>query len=112
MKIACHSKSSVTIVAPSGRIDAETAPELQERLLALIQRGNGLLVLDFSAVDYMASAGLRVLIQVTRRCEQTEGRLALASLSDFVRDLLTITGFLEHLEIFDTADAAVGVLAE
>lgn len=111
MEILCQSRSFVTVVAPRGRIDAATSPELENRLLALIQRGEADIVLDLAAVDYMASRGLRILLLVTRKCQQSEARFALAGINDFVRDLLTITGFLPHFEVFDTVDAAVAAMA-
>ncbi len=107
MEIRCQCKSSVTVVSPGGRIDAETSPELENRLLALIQRGDARIVLDLAAVDYMSSRGLRVLLLVSRKCQQSEARFALAGLSEFTNELLTITGFLPHFEVFGKADDAV-----
>ena len=107
MEIRCQSKSSVTVVSPDGRIDAETSPELENRLLALIQRGDAQIVLDLAAVDYMSSRGLRVLLLVTRKCQQSDARFALAGLNEFINELLTMTGFLPHLEVFGKVDDAV-----
>ena len=111
MDIRFQSKSSVTVVSPQGRIDTETTPELENRLLALIQRGDAQIVLDLAGVDYMSSRGLRALLVVSRKCGQSEARFVLAGLTDFTTDLLTITGFLPHFEVFGTIDDAVTAMA-
>ena len=107
MEIRCQSRSSVTVVSPRGRVDAETSPELENRLLALIQRGEAQIVLDLAGVDYMSSRGLRVLLLASRKCLQSEARFVLAGLTDFTNELLTITGFLPHFEVFGKVDDAV-----
>jgi anti-anti-sigma factor len=107
MEIRCQSKSSVTVVSPCGRIDTETSPELENRLLALIQRGDSQIVLNLAEVDYMSSRGLRVLLLASRKCGQSEARFVLAGLNEFTNELLTITGFLPHFEVFGRVDDAV-----
>ena len=97
----------MTVVSPGGRIDTATSAELENRLLALIQRGDAQIVLDLAQVEYMSSRGLQVLLLVSRKCRQSEVRFALAGLNDFTNELLTITGFLPHFEVFGKADDAV-----
>lgn len=111
MDIRCQSKSSVTVVSPAGQIDAETSPELENRLLTLIQRGDALIVLDLAGVEYMSSRGLRVLLLVSRKCQHSEARFVLAGLNDFTNELLTITGFLPHFEVFGKVDDAVAAMS-
>ena len=111
MEICCQSKSSVTVVSPTGRVDTETSPELENRILALIQRGDAQIVLDLAGVDYMSSRGLRALLLVSRKCGQSEARFALAGLNDFTSELLTITGFLPHFEVFGKIDDAITAMA-
>jgi anti-anti-sigma factor len=107
VEIQCQSRSSITVVSPRGRIDTETSPELEYRLQALIQRGDAQIVLDLAGVSYMSSRGLRVLLLVSRKCQQSEARFVLAGLNDFTNELLTMTGFLPHFEVFGKVDDAV-----
>ena len=107
MEIRCQSRSCVTVVSPCGRVDTETSPELENRLVALIQRGDALIVLDLAGVNYMSSRGLRVLLLASRKCVQSEARFVLAGLNEFTNELLTITGFLPHFEVFGKVDDAV-----
>lgn len=87
-------------VAPVGRIDTLTAPELEG---ALALDGVEELVFDFSRVDYISSAGLRVLLSAFKRMA---GRpMTVANVSPVVREVFDITGFSS---IFTLTDAMPG----
>jgi anti-anti-sigma factor len=107
MKIATYSKDSIMVVGPQGRIDSESAPDLEKTVLAMLQRGDRYLILDMSQVEYMASSGMRVLLLITKKCQAAEATLVLSGLVEFVRELLSMTGFLQYFQVFDSVDAAV-----
>lgn len=90
-------KKEMTI-AVSGSIDTVTAPELEIKLNAESE-GFVQITLDFSAVDYVSSAGLRVLMSVDRKMSERAGTLRLKNLADDVREVFEMTGFDELLSI-------------
>ncbi len=99
MNIEQEQVGQVTVMAPSGRIDSHTAKAFERRVLDAIDAGSHQMLLDLGGVDYMASAGLRVLLMALKRLQAAGGKLVLCSLGDRVREVLTIAGFAAVLDI-------------
>ncbi len=101
--------SGATVLTVSGRIDSGSAPLLEEHVLRATTPGCKL-VLDLSAVDFMSSAGLRILLLTHRKITACDGRVVLVGLSDDLRGTLSATGFLKFLSIAPTLDAGLAAL--
>ena len=97
---------AVCVVTPAGEIDLATAPLLKSRLLGLLGEGFGRFVVDLSAVRYLDSTGLGVLIAFSRRLTD-DGAIALSQPPASVSALLEITGLDATFQVFATADEAV-----
>jgi anti-anti-sigma factor len=111
MQIAEARQDGVLVMTPAGRIDTTTAGALETRLAAALAGVSPRLVLDLSGVDYISSAGLRVLLVAARRLQATDGRLVLCAMGPPVRQVFQLAGFLPLFTIQDTRDAAVAQLA-
>ena len=81
-----------------GRLDTNTSPEFQAQLEPLLDQVTEV-HLDFQGIDYVSSAGLRVLLAVLQTMEDRNGTLELNHVNDNVRDIFDITGFLDILTI-------------
>ncbi|MDR3376386.1 MAG: STAS domain-containing protein [Ancalomicrobiaceae bacterium] len=112
MLISDSSKKGVAVVSVMGRIDSTSSGELEKRLTSLLQRGEKRLILDLSDVDYMASAGLRVLLSTSKKSTALESRLVLAAPNEFIRQILTMTGFISYFSVFDDITAAVAAMSD
>ena len=86
---------SVTL---DGRLDTKTAPQLQNELEPLLD-GISKLVLDFEKVDYISSAGLRVLLTFQQDLAEQGKKMELCHVNEMIRDVFDVTGFLEILTI-------------
>ena len=84
-------------VALEGRLDTVSSPELEECLREDLP-GMTLLVLDFEKLDYISSAGLRVLLQAHKRMNG-QGRMALRNVGESILEIFEVTGFTEILTI-------------
>jgi anti-anti-sigma factor len=111
MEIAEARHGGVDVIAPAGRIDTTTVGALDVRLTTLLAAASPRVVVDFSGVDYISSAGLRVLLVAARRVQSTGGRLALCRLGESVRHVFQLAGFLPLFTICDTREAAVQHIA-
>ena len=111
MQIAEARQDGVLVISPAGRIDTTTAGTLETRLGAALAGTAPRLVLDLSGVDYISSAGLRVLLVAARQVQAAGGRLALCAMGPSVRQVFQLAGFLPLFTIQDTRDAAVAQLA-
>src|SRR6516225_1016425 len=92
--------ADATIVDVKGRIDSNSAKALGDKLTNLIEAGRTRLVIDLSQVDFISSAGFRVLLVASRLTEEAKGALALCSLSPEVQKLFELAAFTELFEIY------------
>ena len=97
MNINIKNENGTTIFEISGRLDTTTAPELEK---AINNEGDALksLVLDFNGVDYISSAGLRVLLTAQKKMN-VQGSMELVGVNDAVMDIFEMTGFADILVI-------------
>lgn len=109
MEVTIHEVDGVTVAALHGELDGRTATEVQEKLLPITRPGI-LLLLDLQGVGYISSAGLRTLLMLYRRISNQGGEVVLAGLSESLRDMMAITGFLEFFTACDTFNEGIQVL--
>jgi anti-anti-sigma factor len=110
MEIHEENQGGVTVVVPHGRVDSSSAPELEGHLLGHLGAGKAQLVVDFTSVEYISSAGLRVLLMLAKKLQGPGGRLVLCAMPESVRLVFELAGFLPIFEIEETRDAAVARL--
>jgi anti-sigma B factor antagonist len=97
MQINYTKEASVLTVAPEGRIDTMTAPELEKKFSEILD-GVTDLVLDMAKVAYISSAGLRVILKVQKRM-LCQGSMKLIGVNDSIQEVFEITGFSDILNI-------------
>ena len=91
----------------NGRLDSNTAMGFEQKLFECIENGTQRLILDFQELDYISSAGLRVILKATKSLKNAEGKLVLCSMQDYVKEVFEISGFDSFLPIEANLDAAV-----
>ncbi len=99
MTIAAETTASATIVSLQGQINSANAAAIEAEVLGLVTGGARNLVLDFSALDYISSAGLRMVLVVAKRLKQHGGQLVLCGMQPHVREVFDISGFLAILNV-------------
>jgi anti-anti-sigma factor len=100
---------SAAILTVSGRIDMTTSDAFTERLLAMVAGGVPLVV-DFSGVNYISSAGLRALMLGSKQARSAGTRLALAALQPVVLEIFQISRFDKLVPCHPTVDAALAAV--
>lgn len=95
------------VVTVSGEIDVYTSPVLQERLVEVLREGSPNIVLDLSAVTFLDSTGLGVLITGLKRCRSADGDLVLVTAQPNVLKVLEITGLNDVFQIHDSVEGAI-----
>jgi len=91
----------------NGRLDSNTALGFEQKLFECIENGTQRLILDFQDLDYISSAGLRVILKATKNLKSAEGKLVLCAMQDYVKEVFEISGFDSFLPIEATLDDAV-----
>jgi anti-anti-sigma factor len=107
MEIKTRTQQDVTIVVLAGHLDSNTSPEAQAALDAILAGGGRKVVIDFSSLDYISSAGLRVLLGTAKRLSQGSGALRLFGLNETVQEVFQISGFATILTVVDTEASAL-----
>ncbi len=92
-------KGDVLVLRFSGRLDALTTPDLEKQVHQFIDRGQHKLLLDFSGVDYISSAGMRMLLATTKKLKSLSGQMILCAMSVNVMDVFKMSGFDHVLQI-------------
>ena len=97
MTIEIKKNSDETIIEIAGRLDTITAPSLEKAIDEIIAQTKTL-VLDLQGLEYISSAGLRILLGTQKKMQQI-GSLKLVNVCDAVMEVFDITGFVDILNI-------------
>ncbi len=99
-------------VAASGEVDAYTGPELLEALTDSLEQSEGptWLLVDLTAVQYLDSIGLGILVQAAKQAAQGGGAMAVACRTPVVLKVFDISGTREMLGVRETVEAASALL--
>jgi anti-sigma B factor antagonist len=109
MEISEEGKGGAWVIAASGRIDSNTAGDLEGVLPARVQ-DNDATVMDLGGVSYVSSAGLRVLLKGAKTARATGHRLVLAGLAPSVREVFDISGFSAIFAIEADVESALATI--
>lgn len=115
MTLTTREQSGILIAAASGRIDHTTSEAFGLALEPLLKDclpGKPALLLDFSAVDYISSAGLRVLMMASRRVKAQQGVFAITTLQPLVQEVFAISRFNLIIPCYISVEAAAKVLGK
>lgn len=112
IEIKEEQKGKAVIFTLQGRLDSTTSPLVEEKILASIEKGTDDVILDFSSLTYISSAGIRVLVHCHKELEKKHGHIFLASVPKPIENVLYITGFLPYFKVFDGQEQALEALAK
>ncbi len=108
MELRVSSTKNCEIVAVNGRVDSYTAPQLSEALNQVTRNNIYNIILDLSEVTYVSSAGLRVLIDIQKKCKRdNQGDVLLVGIPPRVYETLELTGFTPQFKFFDDVPTAI-----
>jgi anti-sigma B factor antagonist len=97
----------VTVLQVKGRVDSSTAPMLGERLTAMLGAAKARVVVDLSQLEYISSAGFRILLLAAKRADQTASKFVLCGVSGKVKQLFDLGGFLDLFAITGSRDEGI-----
>ena len=110
MTVASNKIGQVLVLSPSGRLDAETAPGLQDQIMGHVEEGATSILLELSGLNYVSSAGLRAILVVAKKMQEVDGQFALCGLTEPVGDVFTVSGFDKILNIHVDQTSAIAAL--
>ncbi len=107
MQISTRTSNDIHIVAIAGSMDSTTSPEAQKGLDDVVA-GAKKVVLDFTALDYISSAGLRVLLGAAKKLKASGGTLRIFGVNQSVKEVFDISGFSTILSVYPSEAEAIG----
>ena len=107
MEITARRAGSALVIALQGELDAYWAAETEREIWSHLDRGSHWLVLDLSALSYLSSGGLRVLLRARQRLAELGGKLTLAAPQPYVREVLAVSGMARALPVYAALQEAL-----
>jgi anti-sigma B factor antagonist len=106
MRLNIEPDGSMVAVQLIDRLDATSSKELEGKLDELIEYGYQTLILDFSQLEYISSAGLRTILTSAKKIRSKSGEIRIAGMSGMVTEIFQLSGFYDLFPIYDTVEAA------
>ena len=107
MTSKCEHIGAILALNPEGQLNSGNAAAAEAEIMEHLARGTNQLLLDFSELDYISSAGLRVVLVAAKRLKQSAGQLVLCGLRPHIREVFDISGFLTILTVAETRQQAL-----
>ena len=107
MDIIEKRQNEIDIFKLQGDLNSNTSPQLEEKIFAAINSGSNEMIIDFEDLDYISSAGLRVIVKTAKNLKRSEGTVVLCSMQDYVKEVFEVAGFDAFLTIVSTMDDAM-----
>lgn len=110
MELNTRKENNVLIVGLKGRMDAVTAPEFDRQFAAWLSEGEKAFILNFSALEYISSAGLRSILSASKQLKANGGRSLFTGLTGPVKEVFELSGFYAIFDMCDSEEAAIRLM--
>lgn len=108
MQINTREIDGISVVDLEGRLDTNTSTEAEKALVALVEGGASKILLNFEKLEFVSSAGLRIILATAKKLKASGGQLQLCTLNEIVQEIFDISGFSTLLSVHKTVDDALG----
>lgn len=110
IRVVIEQKGEIVIIRLEGRVDATSTPVLEGKIKSHLESASRILV-DFSDVDYLSSAGMRLLLSAAKKMHARQGRIAFCSMSEEVMEIIKMAGFDKVLALYPNEREALAALS-
>ena len=107
LTVQTEQRGDVVVVSVAGELDMATAPQLQDQISDLLEKGRNRLVFDLAEVSFCDSTGLSVFVRAKNSTDDAGGTVRLAAPQRGVLRILEVSGLVEVLHTYPTVDGAV-----
>jgi anti-sigma B factor antagonist len=108
MEVKTNKVGDIDVVSFTGRLDAYTSNDAEKEINNILDGGSLKLLVNFEAVDYISSSGLRVMLASLKRLKKINGQIKLACLKSSIKEVFEISGFNQLFEFYKTEEEALG----
>ncbi len=107
MPMSVKTTNEVKVLEFEGKLDTQTSPDAQDQLTQLIEGGERKVLVNFEKLEYISSAGLRVLLTTAKQLKAVDGELRVCGLNEIVKEVFDISGFMTILRVFGSESEAL-----
>lgn len=107
MQITTEQVDTTLVVIPAGRLDSNNATSFEKTVTDYVRNGERRIVIDLSQIDYISSAGLRVVLMLVKQLKGSNGSLVLCGMKPSIKEVFDISGFSKILQIRGTRAEAL-----
>jgi anti-anti-sigma factor len=107
MKIVRQEKDGVICLQIEGRLDAESAQEAETTVRDVLKQGSRRMLFDLSQMEYISSAGLRVILMAVKELRNKQGKVVLCGLTPYVKEIFDVSNFSSIIPITDSVEAGL-----
>ncbi len=107
MQISVKTASEVKVLAFEGSLDTQTSLDAQTQMTQLIEGGETKILVNFEKLQYISSAGLRILLAAAKQLKAADGELRICDLNEVVKEVFDISGFSTIFKIFENETEAL-----
>ena len=111
MEINQKEKNGIVFLAFKGRMDGSSAVEAEETVKNIFKGENNRLLFDFEFLEYLSSAGLRVVLGAAKEIKRRDGKFVLCALNSYVKEVFEVSGFGAIIPIADSVEAGIKEIA-
>ncbi len=110
MQIDKRTLGDVTVVDMTGRLDTQTTGQAHDEMVAIAKSGTKKLVLNLEKLEFVSSAGLRVILTAAKLLQSSRGEMRICGAHGVVREVLESSGFNHLVKIDETESDAIAAL--
>ncbi len=107
MEINQKDENGIVFLAFKGRLDGTSAPEAEETINTIFKGERNRLLFDFVFLEYLSSAGLRVILGAAKEMKRRDGKFVLCALNSYVKEVFEVSGFGAIIPIADSVESGI-----
>ena len=111
MEISQKEENGIVSIAIKGRLDADSSMEAERVVKEALGAEANRLLFNLGDLEYLSSAGLRVLLSAAKEMRRRDGKIVLCSLNEFVKEIFEVSGFQSLIPITESVESGIEVLS-
>ncbi len=111
MEISQKEENGIVSIAIKGRLDADSSLEAEKVVKDVLGGETNRLLFNLGELEYLSSAGLRVLLSAAKEMRRRDGKIVLCALNEFVKEIFEVSGFQSLIPITDSVESGIEALS-
>jgi anti-anti-sigma factor len=111
MEIVQKEENGIVCIEIIGRLDADSSPEAEKVVKDAIKDQTNRILFNLASLEYLSSAGLRVLLGAAKEMRRKDGKIVLCALNEFVKEIFEVSGFQSLIPIADSVESGIELLS-